>query len=693
MKLDRDTRTLAITAILAVGAPVAVGWWIQARTAELADQLGAASGVRATIGTVDADLSGAVRLEGVAFGDIGREIIRADAIEASVGMGSLLDGQLRADEIRVDGPHVEVSVESDGDSDLARLARRLRGHKSTRALSSGGGHQIRRIVVVDGTLVARIAGIGELTADQVELIPDSTGIRIVTGALRVRGGDDARDLHFDLTFGRSAAEVTHQLKFGRVLAVGGSGTASAGTGATLALRDLTAGRRGAGLPLELLAVVDDNGAPRTAQVEVTGHSTVTIRSERFPLRAFAALAPAGLDLGDARATGTLTVARTPGGLHVATDASFEHLVVADPRLSADPVPLSFAMSAEVVVTADVITVPRARFLLPPNAATPGRGESPPLVEISANGWIRRGKPVSGQLELTLATAPCATLLAALPAPIRGPLDGMAITGNGGGKGRLLVDLAAPEGEGATLTLAGVQDGGCTVTTEPPLADVASLAQVIDQQLADGSRIHTGPGEANWTFLKSLPWYVMGAFVSAEDGRFWEHPGFDLDQIARSLEIDLREHRLARGGSTISQQLVKNAFLSQRRSFDRKLQEAILTWRLEARLDKKQILERYLNIIELGPKIWGLRAAAKYYFNVSPRELTVKQAAFLAALTSQPTSMSRRVRRAGGLDPVTTERVLIVLGAMRRDGVIDEPTWLDARLQRLGFAATAVPPDR
>jgi hypothetical protein len=477
-----------------------------------------------------------------------------------------------------------------------------------------------------------------------------------------------------------------------MLAVGGSGTASAGHGA-LALRDLAAGRRGPSRPLEVLAVVDDNGAPRSASVEISPlERTVTLRGERFPLRAFAPLVPGVLDLSDTRASGVLTVTKKPtGALHVATAGSFEHLVVADARLSADPVPLSLAIDAEVDLTADAITIPRARFQLPPGASTIARGDNPPLVELGLSGWARRGKPISGQLELELPTAPCATLLAALPAPIRGPLDGMAIAGNGGGKARVVVDLAAPESEGVTVS--GSLDGGCTVSIEPPLADVTSLAKDIDQQLADGSRIHTGPNEANWTNLKSLPWYVMGAFVSAEDGRFWEHPGFDLQQIARSLEIDLREKRLARGGSTISQQLVKNAFLSQRRSFDRKLQEAILTWRLEARLDKKQILERYLNIIELGPRIFGLRAAAKYYFNLSPRELNVKQAAFLAALTSQPTSMSRRVRRAGGVDPETAERVAVVLAAMRRDGVIDDPTWLDARMQKLWFAATAVPPDK
>jgi membrane peptidoglycan carboxypeptidase len=191
----------------------------------------------------------------------------------------------------------------------------------------------------------------------------------------------------------------------------------------------------------------------------------------------------------------------------------------------------------------------------------------------------------------------------------------------------------------------------------------------------------------------LPGHVPGAFVSAEDARFHVHAGFDLLQIARSLEIDLREHRLARGGSTISQQLVKNAFLSQRRSFDRKLQEAILTWRLEARLDKVQILERYLNLIELGPRVYGLTAAARHWFDAAPHELTIRQAAFLAALTSEPTSMSRRVRRAGGLDADSAARVDIVLRAMRRDGLLDAAELDVARTTGLHFAAAALKQER
>jgi membrane peptidoglycan carboxypeptidase len=129
--------------------------------------------------------------------------------------------------------------------------------------------------------------------------------------------------------------------------------------------------------------------------------------------------------------------------------------------------------------------------------------------------------------------------------------------------------------------------------------------------------------------------------------------------------------------------------TQRRSLDRKVQEAILTWRLEDRLAKKAILERYLNIIELGPRVFGIAAAAQYWFGRPARELTVRQAAFLAALTSEPQTMSRRVRRAGGLDDDSAARVDIVLRAMRAGGAIDKHELAEARDASLHFAASAL----
>jgi hypothetical protein len=306
---------------------------------------------------------------------------------------------------------------------------------------------------------------------------------------------------------------------------------------------------------------------------------------------------------------------------------------------------------------------------------------------AVSGWMRRGSPASGQLDVQLASAPCTELMASLPAEVRGPIDGMAMSGTLGAHAHLSVDLSAPAGEG--VELASEVTGDCHVDSEPPAADVTELAEPGRHQFPDGTLARVGRGTPGWIELYRMPPHVSNAFVSAEDARFYSHAGFDVQQIAKSLEIDLREHRLARGGSTISQQLIKNAFLTQRRSLDRKVQEAILTWRLEAKLDKKAILERYLNIIELGPHVFGVSAAAHYWFDSDVGDLSVRQAAFLAALTAEPASMARRIRHGDGLDPDSAARVDTILRAMKRDGALTREQLDAARTSGMHFSSQAL----
>ncbi len=688
LRSRRDHQVLIATAVCAIGVPSALASWVVARTCALADHLGAAGGVVARIGAVDVDLTGTIQLTDVGLG----AQVSADAISASVGLDSLLAGTLRADEIRVDGPRVAIQVDADGDSDVARLARRLasasRPPAGATADPSVAAGRLRRIVVSSGSLSARVAGLGELAADGVELVPDADGVRVITGAIRING--QASPLGVELAFARSAAELSlPHLRFGRVLAVGGVGaiTADPGPGAAgeaslarrLPLRDVAIGRLADGGALELRAIVDDGGIPRPLAIDVQPRGlAISVRGDRIPLRAFATVVPHGIELDAAHASGSVVVRRDAAHFVVDVDGTIDRVSLDHRTLAPIAVPLAAVVHASIAVSPEAITVPRAAIEL--GAA-----------HLSVTGWVRRGQPISGQVDVSLATTACGDLLAALPAELRGPLDGMVLGGVIGGHVRVAVDLAAPPGEGVDL-LASITDG-CRSDAEPPGADVARLAAATDQVFADGSHARVGMGEPGWAPLPQVPSHVSGAFVSAEDARFYEHAGFDLNQIAKSLEIDLREHRLARGGSTISQQLVKNAFLTQRRSFDRKLQEAILTWRLEARLGKKQILERYLNIIELGPRVFGLAAAARHWFDAAPRELSIRQAAFLAALTSEPSSMSRRVRRAGGLDPDSAVRVDVVLRAMWRDGVIDGEQFESARAQTLRFAPAALKQER
>ncbi len=126
-----------------------------------------------------------------------------------------------------------------------------------------------------------------------------------------------------------------------------------------------------------------------------------------------------------------------------------------------------------------------------------------------------------------------------------------------------------------------------------------------------------------------------AVVAAEDGRFRQHHGFDWVEMQKVLEDDVKRHRFGRGGSTITQQLVKNLFLTTERSFVRKGAEFALVPLMEAFLRKDRILELYLNVIEWGPGIYGAEAASEHYYHSPASRITRDQAARLAAIIPAP----------------------------------------------------------
>ena len=130
--------------------------------------------------------------------------------------------------------------------------------------------------------------------------------------------------------------------------------------------------------------------------------------------------------------------------------------------------------------------------------------------------------------------------------------------------------------------------------------------------------------------------VAVAEPSREDSRFHAHAGFDFKALENALKDDLKVGRFARGASTVSMQLAKNLYLSQEKTLGRKLQEALLTMLLEQQLDKRRILELYLNVVELGPGLYGVRDAAEYYFATPARSLTLGQSLYLASILPNPT---------------------------------------------------------
>lgn len=146
---------------------------------------------------------------------------------------------------------------------------------------------------------------------------------------------------------------------------------------------------------------------------------------------------------------------------------------------------------------------------------------------------------------------------------------------------------------------------------------------------------------NWVPYQHISPHLKRALIAAEDARFLSHQGFDWNGIRQAYEKNQRRGHISAGGSTISQQLAKNLFLSSDKNFFRKAQEAVITVMLENLWSKTRILEVYANVIEWGDGIFGAEAAAQYYFETSADHLTPYQAAKLAAMVPRPRYYQKR----------------------------------------------------
>jgi hypothetical protein len=194
------------------------------------------------------------------------------------------------------------------------------------------------------------------------------------------------------------------------------------------------------------------------------------------------------------------------------------------------------------------------------------------------------------------------------------------------------------------------------------------------------------GAPGYVALEDVPRLFLRALTISEDAAFWSHPGVDLSEIPVALATNWRRGERARGGSTITQQLVKNLFLSKRKSYGRKLQEAALALLVESAVPKRRILEIYLNVIEWGPGIYGLRPAARHYFGKEPRDLTPKETAFLVSIIPGPIKYQRSF--AGGtLSPRFAPLVTGVLAKLRSVDAISEEEYEKALAEPLDFAFT------
>jgi len=164
----------------------------------------------------------------------------------------------------------------------------------------------------------------------------------------------------------------------------------------------------------------------------------------------------------------------------------------------------------------------------------------------------------------------------------------------------------------------------------------------------------------WVPYRSIATSVKQAVIAAEDSGFSRHDGVDWEAMEKAARENFKKGKIRRGGSTITMQLAKNLFLSSERSYFRKAQELIITGMLEAVLDKRRILEIYLNVAEWGVGVFGIEAAARHYFGISAQEVSPEQAAWLASILPAPRRFDRNRESAW-----VHEKSLVILDRMPR----------------------------
>lgn len=211
----------------------------------------------------------------------------------------------------------------------------------------------------------------------------------------------------------------------------------------------------------------------------------------------------------------------------------------------------------------------------------------------------------------------------------------------------------------------------TLALLPPLTELKDPRYNLEINIRDWQGndhpFLLGPKNPRWTPLERIPTAMKWAVVVAEDGRFYEHRGVDFHALREAIEYDLQQKRLARGASTITQQLAKNLYLSREKTLSRKLKEFYLAYRLEQELSKGRILELYLNLIEVGPLVQGVGQGAQFYFGKPASALTPAECAFLVAMLPGPRLAYNPYRNLAKVE----RRAHKILRFMRQRGVLSE----------------------
>lgn len=215
-------------------------------------------------------------------------------------------------------------------------------------------------------------------------------------------------------------------------------------------------------------------------------------------------------------------------------------------------------------------------------------------------------------------------------------------------------------------------------TEAPqeISTMDRLSRLVFLKRAVDARID----KEHYVKLRDIPEDMQNAIIAVEDNRFYSHYGFDVQGIMRATLVNLQYGEVTEGASTITQQLVKNLFLSHEQSFGRKAEELLLSLDMEANYSKSEILELYLNTIYYGSNFYGIGPASQGYFDKKPQDLKLPEAAMLAGTPNAPSLYSPYVDFM-----LAKKRQFVVIDAMVRNGYIDKSTAESAKIKPIYLA--------
>jgi hypothetical protein len=307
------------------------------------------------------------------------------------------------------------------------------------------------------------------------------------------------------------------------------------------------------------------------------------------------------------------------------ELTFRGLAAEDPRLAAEVLRgLDFDVRARGVLS------DKGELRLDDAEATMG------ALHVQGHGGLQQAADhVALAMDFELPVNSCDAIFGSIPTALLPTLRGAHLTGTLAAQGRLAFDTRGLD----DLALDYTVDDQCRMAGVPAELEKERFTKPFVHRIyaPDGKLAEemTGPETDNWTDLDRISPFMQAAVLTTEDGAFFHHHGFNHLAIRNALLADLKARRFVRGASTITMQLAKNLFLSRDKTLSRKLEELILTDYLEQEFSKEEMMELYLNIIEFGPSVYGITAAAEHYFARRPDELNLAECMFLSSILPKP----------------------------------------------------------